>query len=424
MREICRLSLFIFILSLSIISCSSDRIIDEEESVRAIQIDFNESISARASVIYKPPSFVPLETTEESMFSYIEQLIVTTKYIIVLEGDPGGRIIVFDHNGEYLSNSGFMGNGPGEYHGAKGIALNKDQSELTYVEVLGRPKLVTQTINGTILRARDHKTTGIAGGGYDIIKDFKSGNYVIHIDRVGDYDRKKFISTKLCIFDDRNDTMFPAIMNTQEIKGLGYVDHNQFYRYESNIYFAPLNWDTIYIVQGTQARPFYFLNYGSHSKPSGFHTANSIEEYVEIRQSKPEYVIDHYFFRETINHMIGVFRIKGQGFKLYLNEKNSKSYFVIDKFANDWIGEIKYSPLGREDIPLTAISDTMIIVHDPLKLKRFLIELRSNLTPEEYKQYYNRNEDYIKMVDELIESDNPVIGFYPLINKSNDFSPQ
>lgn len=411
-----KLWMWYLVLLLCFNCCSTNHTNDNirSEEIEELKIELDNTTATRASHIFNKPEFVALETNNECLFSYIDQLIVSNKYIIVLEGEPARRVLIFSREGKYLTSLGKIGSGPNEFQGARGIALNERENEITYVEIAGRSKLVTSTFNGRILAAREHNKTGIAGGGYGIIKDFKTGNYIITLDRIGDYDKQKYDLTKLCVYDDKNGVMHTAILNTLGFFGATVADYNELYRYNGDIYFAPRNWDTIYAIKNYQALPRYILDFGSYTQPNNLLTAKSLDEYVTIRQSKSNYVVDHLFLREFSNYFLAIFRIKDRGSLLYIKDKNHQGSSAIDKFANDWIGENQYSPLSLDDVPLTSLPDTIILTHDPLTIKRNLRKLSDKINPEQFRKFEIANHELIRLAEEIKESDNPIIGFYPI----------
>lgn len=65
--------------------------------------------------------FLPLETTEESVFGYIDKLLMSDDRIIIKDGD--GRFLIFDDKGNFISKS-IKGNGPGEINKLWDIAFD------------------------------------------------------------------------------------------------------------------------------------------------------------------------------------------------------------------------------------------------------------------------------------------------------------
>lgn len=66
---------------------------------------------------------VPLEMTKSSLISDIKNIIITTKYIFILDNKIG--ICRFDRTGKYLNKIGKRGEGPGEYQYIESIQVDK-----------------------------------------------------------------------------------------------------------------------------------------------------------------------------------------------------------------------------------------------------------------------------------------------------------
>ena len=79
---------------------------------------------------------VPLEMTKSSLISDIKNIIITTKYIFILDNKIG--ICRFDRTGKYLNKIGKRGEGPGEYQYIESIQVDKkNQLIYLYDPVLG-----------------------------------------------------------------------------------------------------------------------------------------------------------------------------------------------------------------------------------------------------------------------------------------------
>lgn len=407
-----RLLIVLFLLIL-IIGCNNNEVEISDQEIETLNINLSLTTSIKASEIFRKPLYVPLETNDTCLFSYIEQLTVSTNNLFILEGTPHRRVFIFNRDGSFESTFGFLGRGPGEFHGAKGLAVNDSQPEVSYLEVLGRPRLVTAKLDGTIIKARNPKSIKYAAGGFNILQDPKSGNFIFDATRIGDPDKADFSRTRLCIFDDSIDVLYPVIYCSLGFEGPAHRHYHQLYTFEEDVYFKPVDWDTIYRVVDTRVFPKYRLDFGSFNRPKRLNFSKNFNEWVTIKESKSNFVIAHTFWREMTQYYIGVFRVAKKGSYLYIMDKKNQSSITAIEYANDWIGELTYSSV-MEFRPLATIGDIIVFAHEPANLIRNLKNLKEDLSQEQFSKFQKLNPGFVDIVSNLKESDNPVLGFYQL----------
>ena len=110
---------------------------------------------------------------------------------------------------------------------------------------------------------------------------------------------------------------------------------------------------------------------------------------------------------------IGVFRVTKKGPYLFIMDKNNKGSISAVEFTNDWIGELAYSSI-IEFKPLATLGDIVVFAHEPAHLIRNMEKLRKEISQEQFRKFKKLNPDFVNMVSNLKESDNPVLGFYQL----------
>ena len=80
--------------------------------------------------LYEAVRIVPLETTPQALFAKLEQTIVTDSLIFVRAEFSADAIDAavwqYDSNGKFLRQIGAVGQGPGEYHTVRHMALRND----------------------------------------------------------------------------------------------------------------------------------------------------------------------------------------------------------------------------------------------------------------------------------------------------------
>lgn len=75
--------------------------------------------------------FVPLQTTPNNVFYYIERLIVTDDRVFLM--DRNGRVLIFDSNGKFI-NQLKRGQGPGEINYNDDISYDENSKKLVVVQ--------------------------------------------------------------------------------------------------------------------------------------------------------------------------------------------------------------------------------------------------------------------------------------------------
>ena len=120
------------ILLLTLISCKNSGIGDSPvlKYPLKIQLDLNDATvdSMNLSDIALDIEYIPLQTTDSALLGYFWDFGVTTNYYFIKDGSD---ILVFDKNGQYVSNLFKVGVGPGE---AFAYCFTVDEkNELVYV---------------------------------------------------------------------------------------------------------------------------------------------------------------------------------------------------------------------------------------------------------------------------------------------------
>lgn len=79
-------------------------------------------------------SFIQLETNGECEIGNITNLKAISKGYIVLDTQLSKRIVMFNHDGKYISNIGKHGNGPGEYIRPISFSISPDETEIAIID--------------------------------------------------------------------------------------------------------------------------------------------------------------------------------------------------------------------------------------------------------------------------------------------------
>lgn len=84
----------------------------------------------------KPLKIVPLEVTDQSIFSQIDKIEKYDDRYFILDKALLRRVLVFDDKGKFLYDIGDLGGGPGEYSEIQDFTINKESGD---VIIIGSP---------------------------------------------------------------------------------------------------------------------------------------------------------------------------------------------------------------------------------------------------------------------------------------------
>ena len=107
------------------------------------QVLVYETMRHEAEALESPESllgkvdYVLLETTSESLISYIDKVEITPEHIYLLSED---RLLVFDHNGKFLHRIGNIGSGPEEAASIVSFAIDRSNESINSTQLLLKQK--------------------------------------------------------------------------------------------------------------------------------------------------------------------------------------------------------------------------------------------------------------------------------------------
>ncbi|MDR1582941.1 MAG: 6-bladed beta-propeller [Prevotellaceae bacterium] len=299
--------------------------------------------------IVKETQYIPLEDTENSLFSAIDKLIIKGDRIYLLDITGPKSLLVFDITGKFLHRVGRQGNGPGEY----AHFINFDVLDNGIVSLYDQSKRRMMIYD--------------ADGNY--IQSIKSSYSFNDFCRLSD----NYYLLALDVYEKNNNKR--KISLTKDLK---HVEKSYFYfsddykndrqntrvfqPYKDDIaYMLPVASDTLFIFdrQGT-IQQTYFFDFGNQKLPEKL--KNSYEEIINKRRQGVYYT---YVFNTPILIRDYIFAI--------IFMENQKYIAVFDRVNNT----STYEALTPENFstehvnfPLYAINDSIIISYIDLLLMR------------------------------------------------------
>jgi hypothetical protein len=141
-----RLNIFVFLAStLSLPTVAQEPLM--------LRIDPLQSRGGNSSQIFKEISYIPLETTKESIFGRIDQLFIANDYFIILDTDTNS-ILFFYKNGKFHCK--IEGGEISKRYSPRGIrffSVNTEQKEISYK--ISQTKILVYNFDGKKLREDD-----------------------------------------------------------------------------------------------------------------------------------------------------------------------------------------------------------------------------------------------------------------------------
>ena len=134
---------------------SNTRIVDGIETGRADTI-LVENVSDKLYIesLIEEAYYVPLETTDESLFAYNRKTIVYKDRIYVLDDVLARAVLIFDMNGKFLRKIGKQGGAPNEFALLLGMTIDEKNDRLVLFDSM-KQKLMYFTLDGDYIKNSD-----------------------------------------------------------------------------------------------------------------------------------------------------------------------------------------------------------------------------------------------------------------------------
>ena len=88
-----------------------------------------------ASKLIEDFFYVPLESIEESLFAYCNQIEVFEDKIFVFDRTGTEKLFIFRKNGKFLKSIGEKGGAPFEFFKPRSFAIDREKSKLLFMTI-------------------------------------------------------------------------------------------------------------------------------------------------------------------------------------------------------------------------------------------------------------------------------------------------
>ena len=319
------------------------------------------------SDFFEKIEYIPLQTTEESVFGRAKEVYLTDENIIILSKN---MCLLFDrHNGNFVRKIGTIGRGPEDYkYMIGGNVINEDQNSIlaakdrtTLAYSLSDEKQSPQIHNIDIPSVMISKFIHVkddmwAVGYYNTMG--KNANQVLFFDNNGVVDSIK--TTMPFTLESDIVSINPNLLN--------------FYKFNNDAHYKFAYSDTIYNITNKKLEPAWVLK-----------TKHSASLVADLRATPKDLwaVMDNYHFvhniKETNDYLFFNSFFEGKK-RLCIYSKQDNTLKVSEKssFINDIDGGLPFFSV------FDATNNSLVTLVEPIELKE-MVEENNETTPEAQK---------------------------------------
>jgi hypothetical protein len=320
----------ISLLLTTVASCNNISKNSKDETNEAVQtITFDKTSVLNRSQLTDEVRFVPLEVTDESMFSEVSQLNIIGEEIFLFDIRLG-KLIVFDKNGTFKRVLERKGQGPGEYSFSMSFSASLENDKIYLVDVDN--KLICYELDSFQYL---YEKKGVGGINVFALSDetFVWFNYTVL--SIGNESYKFHIITT----DNEMNVISKSIPIPFE-SGYLMSPVYRFYTCNLDLYVFPPFDNVIYKYANNRFQPYYSIEYGRYSVPpldflseggEGNPYLNRLvkSDYVSFAQpfENDSFLLMSYFVRE-IKHL-GIYnKISKKSFNMKFDSLEDKHNFL------------------------------------------------------------------------------------------------
>ncbi|MEL6942280.1 MAG: 6-bladed beta-propeller, partial [Bacteroidota bacterium] len=373
----------------------------DNDIIQTIKVNIAERQEIKASELYEYISYLPLETNNEAIISGDYPIKVEENYIVVMDIDHSLQRVfyIFDRDGNYVNKISRPTEGREKIVGAFDFLVDNEN-----LEVLDKiqGKVLIFDINSGVLTKKIDLYTGL--------QYFqKVNNAYLLSGRYGPVDTS---GNEVFLFSDGIIEPF-AYETPEHIKELpmqftpfspiNFEDNHLYYQFFSS---------NLYKVSEKGIDLYFQIDFGSIMPEVDY--MNSIVRDPAARLklfNNPEYTSGIHLALEAENKLIIVFPHNRVNYYLLYDKKSGqKQIFYFDrKKSNDInFGILPTLPRG------VTKNGEFVFIMQPYDIMNFLKSQENGLSSTEYNQRYPNTSDFVQIVNNLKDVDNPVLIFAKL----------
>lgn len=331
-------------------------------------------------------SFVRLETDDDCLIGYTNQIVCSDKYIYVLDRERANAIFCFDKEGHFIRKIGNKGEGPKEYIRLCNLAYRPDKKQIVAVDFAG--KLLYYTEDGEYLREERIPYTTYS---FDNIEF--SGDAPVGFCCGGTIEEEGH--PMLWITDNTWENTTRAFPSYFTPKFSYNSDMFPLRKFGDKVYFQKPWSGSYYVVDGNGYHEAYRVNIKNHTDLTI--TEDLDNEKYSNTFSSIMFDRDEYIFLK--DYALFYFYVQGAGWDPFIvySHKTKQMYKCSGVHTNPF-----FIFQGTNNIPLVPYDDNSFIVHQSASL---VLQVKKGL----YENPNSNKKELDKLYDGLTEDDNPVL---------------
>jgi hypothetical protein len=378
-RDYCYIILCLFI----IVGCHKSTILDVSNRL-SVQIDKDEIMLLSADSLYSSVTYIPLETTDESLFYEIDKLLIHGNVFYLLDRKQD-IILTFDGEGKYRNKLSKKGHGQGEYLSLEDFFID---DSLLYTLSSDSQRILVYDLN------------------FNFIKSFFVDTYATNITFLED---NIFVFTNFGSLDNKNIYVVDKTNGKVKNKMVDFLEKQRgvssnstaFAKWKDSLYIVFPYGYSIYSLTPDRCEKYYSFDFGKDNMFPDYFLSFSYDERNDYKKRNyngfdelPISSIDDLYISEQFIFFTFVYHVSE--YKLFMNKKSQQ--FTVGYVTSTVKYPFTYSQL------LSIYEDKMIYCVLPESIHE-LMDRRKDLEIDY---------DFFRQLD---IADNPVLCIHTLKNE-------
>ena len=232
----------------SLYGCSSKNSeVQTSSDIETIPITDFETIYGKLSDFAEEVKMIPLEFTDESILGEIRKVVMSDKFIFIIEQTNREGVYVFDHTGKYLYRIGTQGEGPEEFVHLSDFSIDEEENVI-YLCDSPRKRILAFTFENKFIKdiPMDYDATCF---------EYQNGLFFLY----KEYSQSCTPSYSLVVKDQNGNLVEKYYPMPKDV-----VEYNSaciFRKRENNILFAQDLNDSVLLLSENKLTPLYYIDY-------------------------------------------------------------------------------------------------------------------------------------------------------------------
>lgn len=287
---------------------------------------------------------IPLEFTDKSILGEIKKVVMSNKFIFVMERTNKEGIYTFDHTGKFLYRIGSRGQGPEEFVDLFDFSIN-EEDELIYLFDQPRTRILVFTFDNKFIK-------DIPMNYYASRFEYQNGLFYLYKEHAS-YGTPLY---SLVIKDQNGDLVDKYYPMAKDAEAM-YIHDCIFRKRENGILFAQDLNDSVFVLSGSKLNPRYYIDYKDRTM--------SKEDRMDIKfHVRPP--ISIILEKKTLGGITDIFEINDKVFIKNVNiiipmltvyDKKKKEVNTFQYLEDDFLFIATEHPIGQYKNYLLSLKD-------------------------------------------------------------------